>query len=1021
MNKNLISIRIIGLCFLILCSLVGFSQSTIEVSGTVRDAGTSDPLIGVSVRVLDTDQGAITDFDGKYTIQVPDENAVLQFSYVGFATQDVSVGGQRLIDIALQTDAIGLEQVVVVGYGTQEKGELTGSVSSVSGDAVENLPVAGASQALQGRAAGVNVVRNGGAPGSGGSIRIRGTGTVNSADPLVVIDGVPAGGINDINPNDIASIEVLKDASTSAIYGLRAANGVVIITTKRGDFNEGIKVSLNAYSGVSSSIKTIDVLDAPDLAMLKRERYTNDGIDAVPIWSDPAYQTQMTNWQDELLGNGVTQNYDFTLRGGGKSSAFSITGGYFQDKGMMKNSYYERYYLRVNSDHEVGKWLTIGENLQVTRQRGNFLNTNSAQTGILWSAIRFHPGLPVTNSDGSYSSSQVSGEFGDINNPIFTADSQDAEQTRHRLLGNVFAEIKITDGLKFKANFALDGTISDSDDFSIRVTDQIRQNDLNDLNRSYSEDYSLLAEYFLTYENTFANAHNLRFVGGFTAQSFFYDGFSAGKDDFPNEDGTQRVLDAGRVLDYINGSRSEINLASWFGRVNYALKEKYLLSATVRRDGTSRFAEGNRWGTFPAFSAGWKISREPWFENNNLFSFLKVSGGWGKLGNQSVAPFQYLALIAGNRRYSFGGQQVTGASLSRIPNENISWETTAITDFGVDMGFLDNRLLANVGYFIKDTEDMLLAPPTIGSIGLATIPDQNIGAVRNQGLEVELSWQNASSNAIQFNVSANASFIQNEVLSLGGREFLASRFYGRPNQEIVRTFEGEPIGTFYGWQTDGLYQTEQEVAADPNIANDPRNEQGLIQPGDVKFLDLNNDGVIDDQDRTILGDPFPDMTYGLNASLTFKQFDFNAFILGVAGVEIFNADRMQGIDPTYPFNMYAETINRWNGPNTSNEIPRMTTKRDNLNHRTSDMFIEKGDFLRLKNLTIGYTLPAGVSQSIGIRSWRFYITGQNVLTFTGYSGMDPELGYVDGNLQANVDYAQYPQARTFIFGTSVNF
>lgn len=1020
MNRILLFSRI-GLVLWILLGTAGLASAQFAVSGSVTDAVTAEPLIGVSVQIEGTTSGTITDIDGNYSLQVPDETSILLFSYVGYQAERITVGSQRLINVNMTTDAIGLEQVVVVGYGTQEKGELTGSVSSVSGEAVENLPVAGASQALQGRAAGVNVVRNGGAPGSGGSIRIRGTGTINSADPLVVIDGVPSGGINDINPNDIASIEVLKDASTSAIYGLRAANGVVIITTKRGKFNEGIKVSLNAYSGVSTPVKTIDVLTAPDLAMLKRERYTNDGIDGDPIWSNAQYQTQQTNWQEELLDNGLAQNYDFTLRGGGQKSAFSLTGGYFQDKGMMKSSYYERYYLRVNSDHEVGNWLTIGENLQLTRQRGNFLNTNSAQTGILWSAIRFHPGLPVLNNDGTYSSSQVSGEFGDINNPIFTADTNDNEQTRHRVLGNLFAEIKLLENLKFKANFALDGTISDGDGFSIRVTDQIRQNDLNNLNRSYSENYSLLAEYFLTYENTFANIHELKFVGGFTAQSFIYDGFSAGKTDFPNEDGTQRVLDAGRTLNYINGSRSAINLASWFGRLNYALKDKYLLSATLRRDGTSRFAEGNRWGSFPAFSAGWKISREPWFENNGLISFLKISGGWGQLGNQEVAPFQYLALIGGSHRYSFGGQQVTGASLTRIPNENISWETTEITDFGIDLGFLDNRLLATVNYFIKDTEDMLLAPPTIGSIGRASIPDQNIGAVRNQGLEVELGFQNASSNAISLNISANASFIQNEVLSLGGREFLASQFYGRPNQEIVRTFEGQPIGTFFGWQTDGLYQTEQEINNDRNIANDPRREQGLIQPGDVRFLDLNDDGVIDDEDRTILGDPFPDMTYGLNVDLRFKQFDFTVFLLGVAGVEVFNADRMQGIDPTYPFNMYAETLNRWNGPNTSNEIPRMTTKRDNLNHRTSDLFMEKGDFLRLKNLTLGYTLPVSVTQSLGISNWRFYVTGQNVLTLTGYSGIDPELGYVDGNLQANVDYAQYPQARTFIFGTSVNF
>lgn len=1003
-----------------LAASISFTLAQVQVEGMVRDADNNEPLIGVSIQVEDGAAGTVTDFDGRYTIEAPSSESVLVFSYVGYQRQRVTVGNQTQIDVALAVDAVGLEQVVVVGYGTQEKGEITGSVSSVKGDDVQNLPVAGASQALQGRAAGVSVVRNGGAPGSGGSIRVRGTGTVNSADPLIVIDGVPASGINDINPNDIESIEVLKDASTSAIYGLRAANGVVIITTKRGKFNEDLSVSLNAYAGSSTPINTIDVLDAPTLAQLKRERYANDGIDGNPIWEDPQYQTQRTNWQEELLGNGANQNYDLTIRGGGQRSAFAISGGYFEEDGLMRNSFYERYYFRVNSDHNLGDWLTIGQNLQVTRQRGNFLNTNSAQSGILWSAIRFHPGLPIQNPDGSYSSSQVSGEFGDINNPIFTADNEDSESTRQRLLANVFTEIKLIDNLKFKANLAVDGTIFDSDEFSIQVTDQIRQNDLNDLNRSYSENYSLLAEYFLTYENVFADAHNLKFVGGYTAQSFFNDGFSAGIDDFPNEDASQRVLNAGRTLDFINGTRSEINLASWFARLNYAFRGKYLLTATFRTDGTSRFAKDNRWGNFPAFSAGWRVSREPWFNENGLISFLKINGGWGRLGNQDVAPFQYLALISGNRRYSFGGEQVTGASLSRIPNENISWETTEITDIGIDIGFLDNRFLATFNYFIKDTKDMLLAPPTIGSIGRASVPDQNVGEVRNQGLEVELSYRNTF-GPVTLNISGNASFIQNEVTSLAGREFLASRFYGRPNQEIARTFEGEPIGTFFGWKTDGLYQTAEEIASDPNIANDPRRTQDLIQPGDVRFLDLNGDGLIDDEDRTILGDPFPAMTYGLNTSVGVKNFDFNAFFLGVSGVEIFNADRMQGIDPTYPFNMYAETVNRWNGPNTSDEIPRMTTNRDNLNHRTSDLFLEDGDFLRLKNLTVGYTLPSDLTENIGISNWRFYITGQNVFTITDYSGIDPELGYVDGNLQANVDYAQYPQARSFIFGTTVTF
>ncbi|GAA5220276.1 TonB-dependent receptor [Membranihabitans marinus] len=980
----------------------------------------NQPLIGVNIVEKGTSNGTSSDFDGRFQLNNVSETGRLLISYIGYEGQEVAVNGQSSFDIVLAENKQTLDQVVVVGYGTQERSEVTGSISSVKGEDMGNLPVAGASQALQGRAAGVQVVRNGGAPGSGGSIRIRGTGTVNNANPLVVIDGVPAGSMNDVNPNDIESIEVLKDASTAAIYGLRAANGVVIITTKRGKFNENLSFTVNGYTGTSNVVNTIDVLTAPQLAELKRERYVNDGLAINPIWEDPNYLTQKTNWQDELLGTGLTQNLDFTLRGGSENSAFAISGGYYNEEGVINHSLSQKFYFRINSDHKIGNWLTIGENLQITRQRGFGVNTSSAQTGLLWSAIRFHPGLPIINADGSYSSSQVSGEFGDINNPIYTVDHQDSENTRNRLLTNVFLEMKIVDGLKFKSNYALDGNLSDSYNFSVQITDQIRQNALADLGRGYSSNYSLLAEYYLNYNKVIAKDHSIDMVGGYTAQTFQYDNFSAWKQDYPNESLTQRVLDAGRTFQSISGSQSEINLASVFGRVNYSYKGKYLLSATLRRDGTSRFAEANRWGNFPAISAGWRVNRESWFGDSKVVSFLKLNGGWGRLGNQSVSAFQYLALISSTLKNAFGNNQATGSSLSRIPNENIGWETTEMLDFGVEIGLFDNRWLATVNYFDKKTEDMLIAPPTIGSIGRASIPDQNIGSLKNSGIEIELTYRDEIGE-LGLTLSGNASLIKNEVLDLGGREFLGSQFYGRPNQEIARTYVGTPIGTFYGWKADGLYQNQTEIDTDPALANDERRDQELIQPGDVRFLDLNGDGQIDAEDRTILGDPFPDVTFGLNTSLDYKGFDLNVYILGVAGVEIFNADRMQGLDPTYSFNMYAETLNRWTGENTSNSIPRMTTKRNNVNHRTSDLFIEKGDFLRLKNLTLGYSLPNAITSKIGMASWRFYISGQNVITLTGYSGMDPELGYVDGNLQANVDYAQYPQARTFIFGTSIKF
>jgi len=994
------------------------SGLAVAVSGTITDEN-GEPLPGATITVLGSLQGTVSDLDGKFALSVPD-GASLVISYIGYKSQTISVGTQAVINVQLQQDESSLNEVLVVGYGTQEKKDVTGAVSSIKGASIQNLPVSGASQALQGRAAGVNVVRNGGAPGNQGSIRIRGTGTLNNADPLIVIDGVPAGSLNDINPNDIASIEVLKDASASAIYGTRAANGVVIVTTKRGDFDQPLQFSVNGYTGVSNSIKTIDVLDAPTLAQLKRERFTNDGLAVNPIWANPAYQTQRTDWQNELLGQGTTQNVDISLTGGNKSSSFMLSGGYFEEKGMIRNSGFKRLSFRINSDHKINDRFKIGQNLQLISINETAPNTLSAQTGVLWSAIRFHPGLPVQNPNGSYSSSQISGEFGDINNPIFTQATQDNKNTTHKVLGNFNAEYEIIEGLKVRANFGLEGYVSDGYNFNIKVNDQIRASPRNSLSRNYGEGYSVLSEYFISYDKTFLDRHTLNFVGGYTTQTFKFEGFNATKLDFIDESFDQRFLDVGQTLNSIGGGKSYDALASYFGRVAYNYDERYLLTATVRSDGSSKFASGNQWGYFPAFSVGWRISEEDFFSNVGFISNLKLTGGWGSLGNQNVPGLQYLALISSGRRYSFGGNQTVGAAQTRVPNLGITWESAQMTNIGLDVGLFDNQLLANFNYFIKDTRDMLIAPPTIGSVGTAQIPNQNLGELRNQGLEIELLYRKTVGQFF-YSVSGNASFIKNEVTKLVDGNFIGSQLYGRSSQEISRTYEGYPIASFYGWRTDGLYQTNEEIQNDINVAADPRRTNGLIKPGDVKFLDLNRDQVVDEKDREVIGNPHPSVVYGLNAEFGYKNFDFSLFFLGNAGFDIYNADRMQGIDPTYPFNMYAETADRWTGPNTSNEIPRMTTKRDNLNHRTSDLFLERGDFLRLKNLVVGYTLPLSLTQRFGVSKARFYVTGQNLLLLTNYSGMDPELGYINNNLQLNVDYAQYPQARTWTIGTTITF
>ncbi len=985
----------------------------VTITGKVTSTEDSEGLPGVNVIVKGTSNGTVTDIEGNYSLEVPGAEAILVFSSVGYTKQEVVVGSRSKIDLVLLVDLRALDEIVVIGYGTAEKKDVTGAISSVKGEDFKNIPVDGVDKALQGRIAGVQVVPNGGAPGASTSIRIRGAGTVNNSEPLYIVDGIPTSSIDGINPNNIESIEVLKDASASAIYGTRAANGVVIVSTIKGNEGQALRMNIDMYTGVSNVIKTLDVLDASTLAEIKRERYANDGIPVNSIWEDPQYQTQKTDWQNELFTTGKTQNIDLSISGGSEKSSFMFALGYYNEEGIIQKSMADRLTLQINSNHKINNWLRVGQNLSLSTRTDNGFNTNSAQNGLIWSAIRFHPGLPVMDDNGNYSSNQISSEFGDINNPIFEVDINDADNRNTRLLGNVTAEISLTADLKLKANFGVDGGIHDGRSFSPQILNQIRQRTTNSANRAYDQSFSFLMEYFLTYEKTFGADHKVGFVGGFTQQSFDYQGFSASANNLPDEDPSQRFLSTG-TANSTNEYKAHDGLQSLFGRVNYAYKDKYLLTATVRSDESSKFKEGERQGIFPAFSLGWRLSDEEFF-NVPFISDMKVTGGWGQLGNQNIDRLQYLARISRGQRYSFGldgSNQVVGANQSSFANENITWETVTMTNIGLALGFVDNKLTTNFNYFIKDTDDMLLSPPTIGAQGNNPSPFLNVGEVRNKGLEIELGWKDNKGD-FGYGISANAAFINNEVVKLVDGNFLGSRLYGRPNVEISRTYEGNPIGTFYGWRADGLFQTQAEI--------DSHADQPGAEPGDVRFVDLNNDNIIDDKDREIIGSPHPKVTYGINANLNYKGFDVNMFFLGVGGVEIFNADRMQGLDATYPFNLYSEITGRWTGSGTSNEIPRVSTLRTNQNHRPSDMFIESGDFFRLKNMVVGYTIPSTTTDKIGLSRLRVYVAAQNLFTITNYSGFDPELGLTDGNLQQNVDFAQFPQARTFTVGVNIGF
>lgn len=1016
-----------------------------EIKGIITDEN-GNPLSGVTVTVKGTQKAVTTNAKGEFTIEAPDD-AELEISYVGYRQQTFAVKGQKSISVHLQPNAGGLNEVVVVGYGTQRKRDVTGTISSVRGDDFKNLPVSNAAQALQGRASGVDIVRDDGAPGAAYSIRVRGTGTINNSDPLIVIDGVPATNLNTVNPNDIASIEILKDASSSAIYGTRAANGVVLVTTKKGSYNDQLKTSVNVYTGWSHVMKYLDLLTAPDLAQMKKEIFANDGNPQPALWDDPYFSVQRTDWQRALFGTGRTTNGDIALRGGNNKSKYSISGNYFDDKGIIVNSFFKRISGAVNSEHKIGNRIRVGENFIYSYTNGNAPDTRSTQAGLLWSALRFNPAIPVKNDDGSWGSSKENpDQLGDINNPVFTAVTTDKKSEDRRVFANVYGELDILKGLTLKVNYAYDQTSTEKYNFEVVTSDQARSNNngLAVLTQEHDEASSWLQEIFLTYNAQFSKNHSLTLTGGYSAQTFAGSKWSAQRKGYPDPSNDHRILDNGSSANQFSSGSGNgdpyAGLQSYFIRGNYAYKGKYLLTATMRADGSSKFPKNKRWGYFPAFSAGWRISDEDFFKDKVSFiSSLKLTGGWGQLGNQNINDFQYLAIIrAGGSStiYSFGaaGNVVDGAYVISLANPNITWERAEMTNISLDFGLLNNRLTGTLTWFNKDTKDMLIPYSLVENYGAnvnlsfgsgnVTVPFQNLGILNNRGLEVDLNYRGQSGKLI-YSIGANAAFIKNKVTHLYGTkaDYIGSKLYGRESLETSRTYEGQALASFYGFKTAGLYQNQGDIDKDPNIANDPN--KANILPGDVKFLDQNGDGVVDENDRVNLGNPNPSVTLGINGNAAYRNFDLSFSFSGAFGYKLYNADRMAGLDATQNFNMYHETLNRWHGEGTSNSIPRLSRTNKNQNYRSSDLWVENGNYLSLKNISLGYTVPNWRIGKADMPATRIYVSCYNVFYITKYRGYTPELGYTDdgtnNNKQRGVDVAQYPAVRTISVGATLNF
>ncbi|MCY4779353.1 TonB-dependent receptor [Sphingobacterium sp. UT-1RO-CII-1] len=991
------------------------------VQGVVKD-DKGAVLSNVTVKEKGTNNGSITNSEGYFEVEVSKPLTVLQFSYVGFETQEMKLTNQKIIEVRLSPLFNEMNEVVVVGYGTQRRSDLTGSVSSIKAEQLSVAPMGQVSNSLQGLSSGLEIVANGGAPAEEPTIQIRGTGSINSSNPLVVIDGVPSGKLSDINPNDIEQVEVLKDASSAAIYGTRAANGVILITTKRGKLGQPTQFNVNLYSGITKVNNKLDLLGAEELSMLKKERYTNDGIAVNEFWKDNYYSKTRTDWQEELFQTGRLENIDLSVRSGGEKSSYLTSLGYYNEKGIMLSSKFSRLSARVNSNHVISDKLKLVQNFQYNYRNWYSPSTSSVYTGVLWQALRFNPAIPVMGENGEWGTASANNELGDINNPVYELATEDRNKNNHNILASLALEYGIVESLKLKANVGFEGNVYQAKDFFPSVTQQMRRRNDAELSVTDERNHTLLGEAYLDFRRTI-DQHSLDAVAGVSMQAKKGSFQTVKKIGFADEDMDQIVFDNGATMNSITGNYVvPQKLASAFARVNYSFDGKYLLTMTMRSDGSSKFAPGNRWGYFPGFSAGWKLSEEAFMESVSFVDELKLKADWGMLGNQEVADMQYLTVIKRNidygNKYTFGPDRVGGARITSLANPFITWEKTAMTNIGVDAVLYNGGLTAGITWFDKRTTDMLIPAVAMGTVGRATIPDSNIGELRNWGWEIELGHRKQLENGWAYSVGMNLTLLKNKVTKLyGDNNYISSLFYGRQSQEISRTYEDMPLASFFGWKTKGLYQNQQEIDADAYIANDSR--KGNIKPGDVRFVDTNGDGVIDENDRMYLGDPNPDAILGLQLGVAYRGLAMQANVTGNFGGQLYNADRMQGLDPTYSYNMYAEAMNRWNGEGTSNQIPRMSTQRVNLNHRTSDLFVENGSFVKLKTLTLSYTIPTG--ERSFMKNMNVYLMGENLLVLSSYKGYNPEIGYSDGNLQRGVDYANFPFSRKINLGFRFDF
>ncbi|MBV4116338.1 TonB-dependent receptor [Phocaeicola vulgatus] len=987
-------------------------QQAKTVTGTVTDVS-GEPIIGANIRIKGTTTGTITDIDGNFSIEA-EPQSVIEVSYIGYLTQETVINNQKSIRFLLKEDTKTLDEVVVIGYGVQKKADLTGSVANINTEKLNTQSNANIGQALQGKIAGVDIVSQGGAPGSGTRIMVRGIGTLNNASPLYIVDGMYMNSIDHINPNDIASIDVLKDASSAAIYGSRAANGVIIVTTKEGSNTEGKPIiDLSVNLGISTASKFLDMLDAKGWAEVTTIARQAIGKPALDMATDLANKPD-NDWQDIMFRPALMQNYNLSVKGGGKYSTYYTGLGYFNQDGIVKGTNYQRYNIQSKNDYKRGIF-SAGTNLIISFSHDKPLH-QELRGGMIGTILQSVPTLEKYDDtrEGGYG-----GTYGDVVNiphPLAIIDDNimDRYNENVKIFANLYAQIELFKGLKYKLNLTPDFSFERYKNYLNKYDFGLATNSITQLTERQRRRRNILVENLLTFDRTFGE-HKISALAGYTYQDSRFRHIQAYGEGLPQ--GLEEI-DAATTNRSNEGNSWRSVLTSILGRVFYSYQNKYLFTATIRRDGSSKFGKNNRYGYFPSFSLGWNVAEEKFMENVHWLDQLKLRGGYGVLGNQEIDNYQYSSTITTGINYPDGnGGLLQGAFPKNFANPDIKWEETAMTNVGIDFMAFNNRLSLTADYYVKNTKDILLTVPIPISSGGANDPIRNAGKIRNNGFEFNLGWMDQPNPDISYGINLIGSFNKNKVIAMGSES--GSIKGGSTNQNITtsETKAGYPIGGYWLISTAGYFNSQEEVDA---YAKDGKKIQPVAEPGDIKFVDANNDGVINDDDRVFQGSPFPDFTFALNGNMRYKNFDLSIGLQGVLGNKIYNATRQTLEDVTKGSNFLASCLDYWTPENKNASHPRLTWDDPNRNTRAeSDRYLENGSYLRLRSVQLGYTFPQTWFKG-AIQHARVYINAENLFTITSYSGYSPDVNADNANYRG-FDNFIYPTNRTFMLGLNVTF